>query len=337
MTVAHSAAMVVYRSEGLSEHIHIALHTTLYYIRTPRKTFHLCERCHACERISGSARVVGVVSLTAGRVSMRRVLVEPAVLGPPSTYFNTCEVDDALEDAESLTLVNERFPGFCPFHIVHNLLGGHYSRSPHCTTAPFSDTMCEHGSHSRPSDAVDQRTHCPAMGAVVFLPLGLSYRAGFPGSLVVGCVECQYFSYGMACATCGRRWDGDRPDVADDYAMWNSLHHHMPDCGCGACPPEEQESGGGGSDEEDWEDEEEWENEEEWEDEEEEYGGEDWYGEVEEDGEAEGGGEAEWGSQEEEEAEPGEEAGAEEPAGWGSGTLGAHSAGLCVGGRLPLA
>ena len=52
--------MVVYRSEGLSEHIHIALHTTLYYIRTPRKTFHLCERCHACERISGSARVVGV-------------------------------------------------------------------------------------------------------------------------------------------------------------------------------------------------------------------------------------------------------------------------------------
>ena len=184
--LAHSAAMVVYRSEGLSEHIHIALHTTLYYIRTPRKTFHLCERCHACERISGSARVVGVVSLTAGRVSMRRVLVEPAVLGPPSTYFNTCEVDDALEDAESLTLVNERFPGFCPFHIVHNLLGGHYSRSPHCTTAPFSDTMCEHGSHSRPSDAVDQRTHCPAMGAVVFLPLGLSYRAGFPGSLVVG-------------------------------------------------------------------------------------------------------------------------------------------------------
>ena len=37
----------------------------------------------------------------------------------------------------------------------------------------------------------------------------------------------------------------------------------MPDCGCGACPPEEQESGGGGSNEEDWEDEEEWEDEDE--------------------------------------------------------------------------
>ena len=47
-------------------------------------------------------------------------------MGPPSgTYVpDICAVDDALQaDADSLTLVHRRFPGFCPYHIVHNLLG----------------------------------------------------------------------------------------------------------------------------------------------------------------------------------------------------------------------
>ena len=231
-------------------------------------------------------------------------------------------LDDSLQvDAANLLLVKERFPDFCPFHVLHNLVGGHYSRAPQCSAEPFRDVTCEHGSHSRPvynwNDAQEYRWDCPALGAVTFLPFGLSFRAGIPGSLTVGCVACASFGYSMACAACLRRFDDDGPpDPASAYAIWNTLHHHTPSCECGACPVEEVEGYGAQG----WADGEEWDGAEgEWEDEEEWDGGEDWHDEEEDDGEAEGDGEAEWGGEEEEEAEPGEEAGAEEPAGWGSG------------------
>ena len=165
----------------------------------PLPTFHAqsCVRGGRWGQRRRSSRGSGAV----GRAVMRCVLMERARVGPPSgTYVpDVCAIDDALHaDAGSLTLVHRRFPGFCPYHIVHNLLGGHYSRHPECTATPFADVACRHGSHSRPDDAQEQSTHCPAIGSVVFLPLGLSYRAGCRGSLVVGCVECE--SYGAAMA-----------------------------------------------------------------------------------------------------------------------------------------
>ena len=71
----------------------------------------------------------------------------------------------------------------------------------------------------------------------MFLPLGLSYRAGCPGSLVAGCVECQYYGAGMACAACRRMWsEDDLPEVADPDAIWGTIHTHTQDCECGASP-----------------------------------------------------------------------------------------------------
>ena len=162
---------------------------------------------------------------------MRCVLLKRAAIGPPNGAYvsDVCAVDDALQaDADALTLVQRRFPGFCPFHIVHNLLGGHYSRHQQCTATPFTDVTCSHGSHSRPSDAQGQRTHCPSLGSVVFLPLGLSYRAGCEGSLVVGCVECESYGAAKACAACGRQWEPEGPEVANSDAIWTTIHHQPP-------------------------------------------------------------------------------------------------------------
>ena len=243
-------------------------------------------------------------------------------MGPPNgTYVpDVCAIDDTLQaDADSLTLVHRRFPGFCPYHIVHNLLGGHYSRHPQCTASPFADVTCAHGSHSRPEDAQDQ--DAPAWGSVVFLPLGLSYRAGCEGSLVVGCVECQAYDEAMACAACGRRWEPEGPEVADSNAIWTTIHHHMPNCMCGACPAELSdyggEDGGGGMDSSggagyDA-------SEEVWDDDEEEYGEEEeaeWDGEEGRDGEEDWRGKEGWGEEQEEEAEEGE---GEVDRDWGDG------------------
>ena len=247
--------------------------------------------------------------------------MERARVGPPSgTYVpDVCAIDDALHaDAGSLTLVHRRFPGFCPYHIVHNLLGGHYSRHPECTATPFADVACRHGSHSRPDDAQEQSTHCPAIGSVVFLPLGLSYRAGCRGSLVVGCVECESYGAAMACAACRRQWEPEGPEVANASAIWTTIHAHMPDCLCGACPAAESgDDGGGGYDgagysEEDGEGE--WKGEEEGAGEEEE---EEWYDEEGQEGEEGWHGEEEWGGGDVEGDEEG--AGAADGPNWGDG------------------
>jgi hypothetical protein len=95
-------------------------------------------------------------------------------------------------EQEDLRFLQQRFPGFCPYHILHNLLGLHYSRHGFCTAAPFSDGLCRHGSHQRPSPSREETiSTAPAEGAVVFLPFGLSRRAG-DGLLATGCVDCEH-------------------------------------------------------------------------------------------------------------------------------------------------
>ena len=75
--------------------------------------------------------------------------------------------------------------------ILHNLLSLHYSRHESCTVAPFSDQRCRHGSHQRPSLSREEMLNAaPAEGAVIFLPFGLSRRAG-DGLLVAGCADCE--------------------------------------------------------------------------------------------------------------------------------------------------
>ena len=144
-------------------------------------TFQSSPHSHACERGAGGRLLDSSFgSRTGGHMDMRQVVVEAPLVGPPGTNGpDIFRVDDGLRvDAHSLTLVQERFPGFCPYHILHNLLGGHYSRHSHCTAAPFADVTCNHGSHARPNDADSQRTHCPALGSVVFLPLVLDLNNG---------------------------------------------------------------------------------------------------------------------------------------------------------------
>ena len=50
----------------------------------------------------------------------------------------------------------------------------------------------------------------PAEGAVIFLPFGLSRRAG-DGLLVAGCADCEQLLAGDACGACRRRWNAGAP------------------------------------------------------------------------------------------------------------------------------
>ena len=120
-------------------------------------------------------------------------------------------------EQEDLLFLQQRFPGFCPYHILHNLLGLHYSRHEFCTAAPFSDVLCRHGSHQRPSPSREETiSTAPAEGAVVFLPFGLSRRAG-DGLLATGCVDCEHLQETDACGACRRLWTGGRPVPASGY------------------------------------------------------------------------------------------------------------------------
>ena len=120
---------------------------------------------------------------------------------------------------EDTRFLAHRFPGFCPHHILHNLLGLHYSRHESCTAAPFSDQRCRHGSHQRPGLSREEMIHAaPAEGAVIFLPYGLSRRAG-DGLLVAGCADCERLLEGDVCGACRRRWNAgaDHPTPANGY------------------------------------------------------------------------------------------------------------------------
>ena len=110
-------------------------------------------------------------------------------------------------EQEDTRFLSHRFPGFCPHHILHNLLGLHYGRHESCAAAPFSDQRCRHGSHQRPSLSREEMLHAaPAEGAVIFLPFGLSRRAG-DGLLVAGCADCEQLLDGDVCGSCRRRWN----------------------------------------------------------------------------------------------------------------------------------
>ena len=122
-------------------------------------------------------------------------------------------------EQEDTRFLSHRFPGFCPHHILHNLLGLHYSRHESCTAAPFSDQSCRHGSHQRPGLSREEMIYAaPADGAVIFLPFGLSRRAG-DGLLVAGCADCERLLDGDVCGACRRRWNA-------------GAHHPAPANGC---------------------------------------------------------------------------------------------------------
>jgi hypothetical protein len=208
---------------------------------------------------------------------------------------------DWKKDAD-LALLHRRFPGHCPYHLLHNLLQLHYGRHEMCTAPPFSVDVCKHGSHAKPMLTHDQmRADAPAEGALLLLPFGLSCRACDDHvGLVAGCAECELLDDGDVCGGCRRVWVGGQPLPATqllaagrqcDLEEWQravGLGEQVPSTG-GPTEPEEYS-------EEEWLGEEEWEEEEEeedWEDEAEEW--EEWEDAL----EAEAGG-ASWGAEEEE-------------------------------------
>ena len=204
---------------------------------------HAWGHCRALLRTSRSACAL---LLRRSRAMSRTVLVPGSSFGDGDPRPREI-VDDTLQvDAGSITLMQERFPRFCPYHLLHNLLGGHYSRSPPCSAEPFKDVQCVHGSHSRPPPDAYASTACPAQGAVVYLPFGLSCRAGCVDSLAVGCVACPGFGTTMACASCRVRWNADGgPWCASDENIWYTLHKHSDDCECGDCPERVEPDGNG--------------------------------------------------------------------------------------------
>ena len=169
------------------------------------------------------------------------------------------------EDAD-IGLLQRRFPGHCPHHLLHNLLRLHYGRHELCTAAPFSVDMCRHGTHAKPVLTHEQmRTDAPAEGALLLLPFGLSCRACDDDvGLVAGCAECEFLDDGDSCGGCRRTWCDGRPFPATTLLQcgrWVELEDWQRAVGLGYQLP----SAGGPL--------------EQWSSEEEEWGEEDWYGE----------------------------------------------------------
>ena len=117
-----------------------------------------------------------------------------------------------------ISFLHRRFQGYCPYHILHNLLNLHYGRDEACTANPFTNEQCRHGSHERPClSAEDMRAYAPAEGALIHLPFALSYRAG-NGELVAGCADCEYLRDGETCGACHRMWNGGQPVPAAAFS-----------------------------------------------------------------------------------------------------------------------
>lgn len=86
----------------------------------------------------------------------------------------------SLSTPRNLGVVRRKYPGHCPYHITHNVLGGHFSRHGSCTVEPFADGACVHGSHSdqaRSTEAMGCSLQV-AVGKTLQMPLGFSRRAG---------------------------------------------------------------------------------------------------------------------------------------------------------------
>ena len=203
--------------------------------------------------------------------------------------------------ANDHALLQQRFPGHCPHHLLHNLLNLHYSRHPMCTARPFTDAQCVHGSHARPMLSQEQKMNtAPARGSVIFLPFGLSYRSERSGWLAVGCVDCERLSDGDACGSCRRQWHNGVPYAAGllqeegpaaDLDAWREAVNLPAGGGLEGAWDGAAEDDGWEDEEEEWDGEEEWDDEEEWDGEEGWDGEEEWDGEEDEWGEEEGGGE----------------------------------------------
>ena len=124
-------------------------------------------------------------------------------------------------------MIRRKYPGHCPYHLTHNVLGMHFGQHESCTAAPFSSGACAHGSHSDPAYSAEARS-CKgqvAAGKTLQLPLGLSRRAGST-KLHDGCLLCHRNNeFDVACMACGRAWTrsrrrGSRPVAADDAAWY---------------------------------------------------------------------------------------------------------------------
>ena len=128
----------------------------------------------------------------------------------------------SLATPRNLGIIRRKYPGHCPYHVTHNILGGHFDRH----------VSCSHGSHANPAqsaEAVSCRSQV-AVGKTLQLPLGLSRKAGST-KLHDGCAACiQNDEYGVACMSCGRAWvrsrrKGSRPVPADEAAYAANARH----------------------------------------------------------------------------------------------------------------
>ena len=228
------------------------------------------------------------------------------------------------QDAD-IGLLQRRFPGHCPHHLLHNLLQLHYGRHESCTAAPFSVDMCRHGSHAKPVLTHQQiRADAPAEGALLLLPFGLSCRACDDGrvGLVAGCAECELLGDGDFCGGCRRVWLDGCPVPATQPLQSGrlvDLEEWQLAVGLGAPAPS---SGGAQAAQGRWSGEEEEWGEEEWEDEEDEG---EWESEEGEDAASWDDGAGEWdgaGDDGVHDGDPGHQAGgdpAEGPEAWGAG------------------
>ena len=129
--------------------------------------------------------------------------------------------ESARERDNALRFLMQRFPLYCPHHLLHNLLNGHYNRHPLCNARPFHDDQCRHGSHSRPQLSEAERSiTAPAAGVVIFLPFGLSYGTSSDNSashFVRGCADCEFLYDGDTCGSCRRVWRDGRAVPAKGF------------------------------------------------------------------------------------------------------------------------
>jgi hypothetical protein len=191
-----------------------------------------------------------------------------------------------LHNQKNVDSLRRFFPGSCPHHIIHNLLNGSYNRHRFCTAEPFTKSICEHGSHARPSPPQEEGPRL-ANGVVVPLGFGLFGKVGNT-SLFTSCPVCvDDAALDVACAGCGLAYDGEQAYEPDSAAITAAARRTLWELG--ESDTAEGEEGEGeeydegeegwdeeaeeeeeGEEEEEYEGEEDWQEEEEWQGEEEE-------------------------------------------------------------------
>ena len=170
----------------------------------------MCKQS-ACSS-TASVRVVAAVRRERVGAEPTQSILCDSSLGDVDTG-DSCAFDDAFQlDAAAVTLVQGCFPCFFPYHVIHNLLGGHYSRSctthhrqtdRQCMAAPFTDSQCTHGSHPCEAERPERTLHALSRNGLSCIPSAwLLLPSQVPrGSLAVGSAECQQNSFSGLSAT----------------------------------------------------------------------------------------------------------------------------------------